>query len=167
MTDAAIRPVTPADAAAIADIYNHYVTDSIVTFEEAPVTAQEMAGRIAAVTARYPWLVAARDGAILGYSYAARFHDRAGYRHTVSTTVYLDRHLLGQGLGAALYGALLGRLPALGVHAAIGTISWPNPASVALHEKMGFTTVGRLPQIGFKFGNWIDVVYLHRTFDAP
>ena len=108
-----------------------------------------------------------RDGAILGYSYAARFHDRAGYRHTVSTTVYLDRHLLGQGLGAALYGALLDRLPALGVHAAIGTISWPNPASVALHEKMGFTTVGRLPQIGFKFGNWIDVVYLHRTFDAP
>jgi len=128
MTEVAIRPVATADAAAIADIYNHYVTDSIVTFEDAPVTADAMAGRIATVAAAYPWLVAVRDGAILGYAYAARFHDRAGYRHTVSTTVYLDRHVLGQGLGAALYGALLGRLPALGVHAAIGTISWPNPA---------------------------------------
>ena len=162
-----IRHVTPGDAGAIAAIYNHYVTGSVVTFEESPVTAEDMATRIAAVTMSHPWLVAEKDGAMVGYAYAGKYHARAAYRHTVETTIYLDHRCHGRGLGTALYRALLERLPGLGIHAAIGSISLPNPASIALHEKMGFALVGRFPQIGFKFGQWIDVVYLHRTFGAP
>ena len=162
-----IRDVTPGDAVAIAAIYNHYITNSVVTFEETLVTADDMASRIATVTASHPWLVAQQDGAVIGYAYAGKYHARAAYRHTVETTVYLDHRHHGRGLGTALLRALLERLPKLGVHAAIGSISLPNPASIALHEKMGFTLVGRFPQIGFKFGQWIDVVYLHRVFGTP
>jgi phosphinothricin acetyltransferase len=159
-----IRPVAPGDAAAIAAIYNHYVRETIVTFEEAEVTAGEMAGRIAAVTAQYPWLVLEQGGAPRGYAYAGRYHARAAYRHTVETTVYLDHASHRRGHGRALYQALLERLPGLGVHVAIASISVPNPASIGLHQALGFRPVGHFPQIGLKFGNWIDVVYMHRQF---
>jgi phosphinothricin acetyltransferase len=167
MAELAIRPVTPQDAAAIADIYNHYIRESTFTFEEAAVTADEMAGRIAAMTAHYPWLVGEAEGALIGYAYARKYHERAAYRHTVETTIYLNDRCHRRGYGRVLYGALLEKLPALGVHCAIGSISFPNPGSIGLHEAMGFVKVGHFPQIGFKFGHWIDVVYLHRFFGTP
>jgi phosphinothricin acetyltransferase len=167
MSALTIRPVRAEDAGAIAAIYNHYVRGSIVTFEETDVTAGDMAGRIGAITASYPWLVGEVDGAVVGYSYARKYHERAAYRHTVETTIYLGHDQHRKGYGRALYGALLNRLPALGVHSAIGSISWPNPGSVGLHEALGFVKVGHFPQIGFKGGRWIDVVYLHRFFEAP
>jgi L-amino acid N-acyltransferase YncA len=162
-----IRDAVPADAAFIAAIYNHYIRNTVVTFEETEITASDMESRMTAVTASYPWLVGEAEGQVIGYAYARKYHERAAYRHTVETGIYLDHRHHGRGFGRALYEKLLALLPARNIHVAIGSISPPNPASVALHEKMGFVQVGRFPQIGFKFGQWIDVVYWHRTFDIP
>ena len=162
-----IRSVTSGDAAAIAAIYHPYIRATPGSFEEEDVTAEVMAGRIAAATAHYPWLVLELGDRVIGYAYARKYHERAAYRHTVETAIYLHAGLHRQGYGRLLYGALLAQLPALGVRSAIGGISWPNPGSIGLHEAMGFVKVGHFPQIGFKFGDWIDVVYLQKCFETP
>jgi phosphinothricin acetyltransferase len=156
----AIRIARPGDAEAIAAIYNHYVETSTVTFELAAVDAQAMAARMAEVASHgLPWLVAEQDGAVFGYAYAGRWRSREGYRHSVETSIYLAPGATGRGLGATLYGKLLDLLPALGVHAVIGGVALPNPASEALHERFGFEPVARFREVGRKFGRWIDVAY--------
>jgi len=154
-----IRMVTAADAAAICAIYNHYVTDTIVTFEEQPVAASEMQSRIRAVLEKLPWLVLERDGDIAGYAYASPWKTRIGYRFAVESSIYLAPAQVGCGLGAALYRSLLDVLRVRDIHCVIGGAALPNPASVALHEKLGFTQVAHFRENGFKFGRWIDVVY--------
>jgi L-amino acid N-acyltransferase YncA len=160
VTRAIIRAATSADALSIAAIYNHYVADTRITFEEEPVPAQGMAARIAEVQAQdLPWLVAELDGAVVGYSYANRWKARSAYRFSVETTIYLKPGSEGRGLGKQLYGALLELLKITRVHAAIGGAALPNPASVALHESLGFEHVGTFRQVGFKHGRWVDVAY--------
>jgi phosphinothricin acetyltransferase len=154
-----IRAATAADAAAIATIYNHYIKNTTVTFEEASLGAIEMAQRIAAVSADYPWLVRERDARILGYAYAARFHARSAYRFTVETTVYVANDTHRARIGTELYGSLLDRLRAQKLHRALGVIALPNEASVGLHEKFGFRKVGEFEEVGWKFGRWINVGY--------
>lgn len=154
-----IRAAASSDAASIASIYNHYIEQTIVTFEETPVTAAVIAERIEAVSADYPWLVDERDGVVVGYSYAARWHERCSYRLSAETTVYVDTDRRGLGAGAALYGALIEELRRHGYHTAVGGIALPNPASVALHEKLGFRKVAHFAEIGRKFDRWIDVGY--------
>jgi phosphinothricin acetyltransferase len=161
---AVIRPVAPSDAAAIAIIYNHYVLNTIVTFEEAPVDAAKIARRIDEIRASYPWLVAIEDDRVVGYGYAGKWKGRCAYRHTVESTVYLAPDAFGRGLGTSLYAALLEDLPLRNVHAVIGGIALPNPASVALHEKFGFRKSGEFKEVGRKFGRWIDVGYWQLTF---
>ena len=161
---ARIRHAEPKDAVRIASLYNHYVRNSIVTFEEDDVSPQDMAGRIAAITASFPWLVMEEDGTLAGYAYARKYHERAAYRHTVETAVYVDHTRHARGLGTELYRNLLDRLPALGIHAAIGLISIPNPESIALHEKCGFKKAGHVVEVGFKFGHWVDVGYWQKIF---
>lgn len=158
-----IRPATEADAAAIAGIYDHYVRRTAVTFEEEPVPADEIAARIGRVVAAgLPYLVLEHDGRVSGYAYAGGWHARSAYRFAVETTIYLDASCVRGGLGTRLYTALLERLAPLGLHTAIGVITIPNPASVALHEKLGFRPSGRLQEVGFKQGRWIDVGYWQR-----
>ena len=152
-----IRNVTPDDAPAIADIYNHYIAHSIATFEEAALTNEAMAARIDGIAANYPYLVMTEESRICGYAYANRWQERSAYRHTVIATVYLAPDLCGRGFGTTLYGALLERLKPY--HAIVGGISLPNDASVALHEKLGFKKVAHFREVGFKFGQWIDVGY--------
>jgi L-amino acid N-acyltransferase YncA len=154
-----IRSCTAADAAQICSIYNHYVLETVVTFEEAPVQIQDMAGRIIDVTSRHPWLVYELDGEICGYAYAAPWKQRSAYRHSVESTVYLAPRKVGRGIGTALYVALLSALRTQGVHTAVGGISLPNKASVALHEKLGFIKIGHFTEIGWKFQRWVDVGY--------
>jgi L-amino acid N-acyltransferase YncA len=154
-----IRPATPADADAIGAIYNPYVTGTVITFEETPVAAAEMAARIATLTGTHPWLVHEDAGQIQGYAYAGPWRTRAAYRHAVETTVYLDAAQSGRGLGSALYDALLAQLRHRGFHCAMGGIALPNPASVALHEKMGFRKVAHFSEVGWKQNRWIDVGY--------
>jgi L-amino acid N-acyltransferase YncA len=157
---AVIRPALAADAAALARIYNPYIRDTIITFEEEPVDAAAMAGRVdEAAVAALPWLVAEADGVVLGYAYASKWKGRCAYRHSVESTVYLDPAQTGRGLGGLLYGALIDRLRVRSTHAVIGGIALPNDASVALHEKLGFRKVAQFPEVGFKFGRWIDVGY--------
>jgi L-amino acid N-acyltransferase YncA len=154
-----IRTGIAADAPAICEIYNGYVRDTVITFEEAPVAAAEMARRIEDVTARLPWLVAEEQGAVLGYAYAAPWRVRSAYRFSVETTVYIAPDHLQRGVGTALYRELLAALRKREIHCAVGSIALPNEASVALHEKHGFKKVGQLVEIGYKFGQWVDVGY--------
>lgn len=158
-----VRPATSADAPAVAAIYNHYVAETVVTFEEEPVAGEEMARRMGEVfNADLPWLVAERAGAVVGYAYATRWRTRSGYRYSVEITVYLEPSCVGQGIGTLLYAGLFARLESLGLHAVIGGIALPNAGSVALHEKFGLAQVAHFRETGFKFGRWIDVGYWER-----
>jgi L-amino acid N-acyltransferase YncA len=160
-----VRAVSAGDAAAIAGIYNHYIQTSVITFEEQTLSDADMAQRIADVQALgLPWLVAEKDGLILGYAYATRWKPRTAYRYSVEITVYMAPGSAGKGLGTALYAELFRQLRALGVHAAVGGIALPNDASVALHEKVGMKKIGEFEQIGFKQGRWLNVGYWQIIF---
>jgi len=152
-----IRLAGEADAAAVQAIYAPYVRDTAISFETEPPTVEEVGRRIRSVLEHAPWLVCERDGAVLGYAYAGRFHARAAYRWSVELTVYVDRAQQRNGLGLALYTALLDGLRLQGFRLAIGSITVPNPASVGLHERLGFRPAALLPAIGFKHGRWHDV----------
>ena len=157
------RDCVPRDAPAICAIYNPYVAQATVTFEEVAVSTRQMKRRIVEVTRRLPWIVCEHNGAVLGYAYATAWKPRSAYRHSVETTIYLDRNLTGRGIGTELYRTLLARLSELDVHCVVGGIALPNAASVALHEKLGFVKVAQFRQIGLKFGQWIDVGYWQLT----
>ena len=154
-----IRVATTRDAEAICAIYNSYVTGSTITFEEVPVAVEEMQRRMAEVTTTLPWLVSESEGRVVGYAYATKWRVRSAYRFSVETTVYLDEAFCGRGIGRALYSNLIEKLRAAGIHRAIGGVALPNPASIALHEKLGFKKVAHFSEVGFKFGRWIDVAY--------
>lgn len=154
-----IRPYRDGDEVAVADIYRHYILNTTVTFEEAPLTPQAMRERIlGCVNAGHPWLVyEGDDSAVHGYAYAGPHHHRAAYRHTLESSIYLRHGQQGMGLGRALYNALLDHLGQTTCHVVLGKIALPNPASVALHHALGFKQVGLLHEVGFKFGQWIDI----------
>jgi L-amino acid N-acyltransferase YncA len=155
-----VRAACAHDANALARIYNHYIRETVVTFEEAPIDAATMAARLQETAASaLPWLVVEYAGAVAGYAYASKWKGRCAYRHSVESTVYLDAAQTGRGLGTQLYTALLDVLRARTLHAVIGGIALPNAASVALHEKLGFRKVAHFEEVGFKFGRWIDVGY--------
>lgn len=163
MNEASIRDAVAGDAAAIAAIYNHFVLHSTVTFEEQAVDAEEFARRIATIyAAGLPWLVRESADGIVAYAYATPWRARSAYRFSVEVTVYVADGHHGQGHGRALYTALFDRLRAQGKHAVLAGVTLPNAASVALHEAMGMVKVAHLPEVGFKFGRWLDVGYWHR-----
>ena len=165
-----VRDAAPADADTIVRIYNYYISETVVTFEEERLDVAEMARRIANVQALgLPWLVAESDGSVVGYAYGTKWHMRHGYRFSAEVTVYLAPDQGGKGFGAALYAELLDRLRALGYRSAIGGIALPNDASVALHEKFGFKKVAHYERIGVKFDQWLDVGYwqCHLQQDTP
>jgi L-amino acid N-acyltransferase YncA len=164
--DVTIRDAAPDDAGALAAIYNHYILNTIVTFEETPIEAAEMARRVRAVQdASLPWLLAEGDGRVTGYAYAGPWKPRVGYRFTVEISAYLDPDAGGRGLGSALYTRLFERLQDRGIRCIIGGIALPNDASVALHEKFGMRKVAHFERNGIKFGRWIDVGYWQRVIE--
>jgi phosphinothricin acetyltransferase len=153
-----IRHADPSrDAAACAAIYEPFVRDTAVSFEEEPPSEAEFAARIERLSARYPWLVADADGSVAGYAYAAPHRERASYRWAADTTVYIADGWRGQGVGRTLYGELLQLLVRQGIQVACAGITLPNDASVALHERCGFELVGVHRRIGWKLGAWHDV----------
>ncbi|MDF3822492.1 GNAT family N-acetyltransferase, partial [Leptospira sp. 96542] len=146
-----IRSAHPADAEAIVGIYNHYVANTTVSFEEQPVSVEEMRRRIDAIQAAgLPWLVLEEAEQLLGYAYAGKWKERSAYRYSVETSVYLQHGSQARGLGSRLYEALFSALTERGIHAAMGGIVLPNEASVRLHEKMGMKQVARFEQVGYK-----------------
>jgi phosphinothricin acetyltransferase len=153
-----IRHADPAlDAAQCAAIYAPYVSDSVISLEEQPPDAGEMADRIEGISARYPWLVAEEGGAIAAYAYASQHRDRAGYRWAAEVAVYVGDGHKRKGVGRALYRSLLALLARQGVRRVCAGIGLPNDASVALHESCGFQLVGIYRGIGWKRGAWWDV----------
>ncbi|WP_017712980.1 GNAT family N-acetyltransferase [Prochlorothrix hollandica] len=155
-----IREATPQDAIAICRIYNPYILQTTITFEESPVIPQDMEGRIRDIQERgLPWLVWEEGGEVLGYAYARPWQTRSAYRHTLESSIYIDRAAQGRGIGRSLYVELLQRLRDQGMHVVVGCIALPNPSSALLHQKLGFQKVGLFPEVGLKFNQWIDVEY--------
>ncbi len=159
-----IRPAAAADADGIAAVYAPYVTDTVISFEDVPPSAQEMAGRVARSLS---WLVAVEAGSVVGFAYAWPHRDRAAYRWSVDVSVYLAPAVCGRGLGRALYGRLLPELRGRGFVNAYAGVTLPNPASIRLHEAWGFVQVARYPHVGFKAGAWHDVGWWALTLADP
>ncbi|MFI8620386.1 MAG: N-acetyltransferase family protein [Marinomonas sp.] len=156
-----IRKVKFSDVEQITAIYNFYVENTQVTFEEECATPDEMHSRVEKVIQRdLPWLVLENEeGEVLGYAYASPWHNRSAYRFTVEATVYLMPEVQGQGYGTILYEALLALLHKKDIKSVLGVIALPNEASIALHEALGFEKVGEFAEVGFKFQQWISVGY--------
>jgi phosphinothricin acetyltransferase len=154
-----IRPVRAEDAREICAIYNHYIKNTVITFEEELLEAPEMERRIAAISAKYPWLVHEENGEIIGYAYANSYRDRSAYRYAAELSIYLKEERQGEGIGSALFGRLLSELKETKLHALVSAITLPNERSIALQEKFGFKEIARFAEIGFKFGKWLEVGY--------
>ena len=154
-----IRNVQLSDAASIANIYNHYILNTIVTFEEVAIATEEMEKRISTTFPELPWFVFEKNKKVIGYAYASRWKDRAGYRFSYEISVYLKDGAQGQGVGTKLYAELIERLIENGAKNIIGGVALPNPVSIRLHEKFGFKKVAHYEKIGVKFGKWLDVAY--------
>lgn len=153
-----IRDADPArDAAACAAIYAPHVEGSPVSFEEQAPDAREMAARIERYSASHAWLVAEREGRVVGYAYATAFNERPAYRWSASVSVYVGAEAQGAGVGRALYEALFANLRERGFRMACAGITLPNEASTGLHESLGFEQVGINREIGWKQGAWRDV----------
>ena len=151
-----IRLARADDAVQVAAIYRPVVLDTIISFEVEPPSADEMRARIEKTLATFPWLVFERDGAVAGYAYASRHRERSAYQWSVDVSCYVSEDARGRGVGAALYRALLRILARQGFRMAFAGIALPNPASVRLHESVGFTPVGVYREAGYKFGAWHD-----------
>lgn len=158
--DIDVRPVSDADAGSVTRIYNHYVANTVVTFETEPVESINMLDRIReARTAGLPWIVAESPAGVIGFAYASNWKGRCAYRFSVESTIYLDAGQTGRGRGSLLYLQLIDEIRAISMHSVIGGISLPNEASVRLHEKLGFKKIGQFDEVGYKFDRWIDVGY--------
>jgi phosphinothricin acetyltransferase len=155
-----IRDAEKGDSDAIAHLYNHYIENTAISFEEKPVSGAVIQQRIESVqSAGLPWIVAVEDDTVMGYAYATKWKERSAYRFAVESSVYLAKQAHGRGLGASLDETLFAKLRESGIQTVIGGITLPNPASVALHEKMGMKKVAQFEKVGFKFGQWHDVGY--------
>lgn len=155
--DIEIRPVRPEDMAALTRLYNYYVSHTAITFETAEITIEEMARRMADITQDYPYLVCELHGQPVGYAYAHRWKPRTAYAHTAEVTIYLDHTAVGRGLGHRLLDRLIAECRHTDIHVLVACITQGNEASIALHRKMGFTTISTFHEVGIKFGQWLDV----------
>ena len=147
---------TVGDAERIAEIYNWYILNTIITFETDVVSPQEMTKRIQEKTIKHDWLVGEVNQEVIGYAYYGPFRTRAAYNHTVESTIYLSQESMGKGFGRTLYAKLIESVKGHGFREVIGVIALPNPQSIALHRAMGFAEVGVLKRVGYKFGRDID-----------
>ena len=154
-----MRAASPADAGAMAAIYNWYIENSVCTFEEQALADAEMGERVAAASAGSPWVVLEQDGIVQGYAYASVWKARAAYGRTREVTVYLHRDAHGRGYGKRLYRYLIDEIRKEPIHSLIASIALPNAGSIALHESLGFVKVGQFAELGHKFGEFVDVGY--------
>jgi L-amino acid N-acyltransferase YncA len=163
--DLLIRPSRDDDIAAITAIYAHHVLHGVASFEEVPPAEDEMARRRATLVARdLPYLVAERDGRVVGYCYAGPYRARIGYRFSVEDSIYIDQTEVGRGIGRALLAQVIEHSAALGYRQMVAVIGGSETLpSINLHKSLGFTHVGVLSGIGFKFGRWVDSVLMQRA----
>jgi len=157
-----VRQAIPADAGAIADIWNGYIRDTAVTFTDIEKTAPEVAADIAARQQDGLYLVAEEGGVVLGFATAGAFRGGPGYRHTLEITVHVAPNARGRGAGRALVTALEDAARKAGAHVLVAGVSGENPDAVAFHARLGFSEVGCMPQVGQKFGRWMDLVLMQK-----
>jgi L-amino acid N-acyltransferase YncA len=156
------REAICSDAKMIAEIYNYYILNTIITFELDPITPQEILNRMEKYKEVGPYLVYEADGDAIGYAYVSKFRERKAYENSVESTIYLKNGFGGKGTGFKLYSELLSQVSAK-YHAIISGIALPNAASIRLHEKCGFKKVGHFSEVGNKFGKWIDVGFWQKS----
>jgi L-amino acid N-acyltransferase YncA len=161
-----LRDAEPRDIPDMREIYNHYVANSTVTFDEDALTLAEMRAKYKHVAdLKYPWLVAVSpSGNVLGYAYVTPWKPKAAYRFTVENSIYLGPASTGKGLGAALMKELLARSKAAGVKEVLAVIADRGAeASIALHLRFGFKEIGHMGRVGFKFGRWLGTVLMQKS----
>ncbi len=163
-----VRPARDADLQALTDIYNHYVRETPITFDVEPFTLAQRRMWLDSfgLAGRYRCLVAVKDGTVIGWASSHRYNERAAYDTTVLTSVYLAPDMTGQGIGRRLYAALFEALAGEDLHRAVGRITVPNEASVALHQGMGFERAGLYREVGRKFGRFWDVATYLKAIPA-
>jgi phosphinothricin acetyltransferase len=159
MIGKSIRPVKVEDIKSICGIYNYYVENTNISFEEQAVSEAEMERRVRTVMQEHSWLVCEIDGEVAGYAYAGKWKDRSAYRFTLEDTVYVKNGLAGKGVGKALLGNLIAEMRKEGKHVAMAVIALPNERSIRLHESFGFKKAAHFKEVGFKNNQWIDVGY--------
>jgi L-amino acid N-acyltransferase YncA len=161
-----LRDAEPRDIPDMREIYNHYVANSTVTFDEDALTLAEMRKKYKIVAdLKYPWLVAVSPrGVVLGYAFVTPYRAKAAYRFTVENSIYLGPASTGKGLGSALMKELLSRAKKAGVKEVVAVIADRGAdASIALHERFGFKEIGHMGKVGFKFGRWLGTVLMQRS----
>ena len=152
-----IRKVTLEDAEAIQEIYNYYILNSIVTFDEEVKTLDEIKYKITDTIEKYPWFVLIENETLIAFTYANQWKDKSAYNQSIEGTIYIKNKYEGKGIGTTLYTYLINYLKSNGYHSILGVISLPNDSSVALHEKLEFEKVAHFKEIGKKFNRQIDV----------
>ncbi len=160
-----IRLATESDLAAINDIYNHYVLHSTCTYQEEPETPDGRRQWFRHHDDQHPVIVAETGGRVAGWGSLSAYHARSAFRRTVENSVYVHHQHHRRGIGARLLQELIVRARRLGHHAIIAGINADQAASVALHAKFHFEPAGHLRQVGFKFGHWLDLVYMELILD--
>jgi phosphinothricin acetyltransferase len=160
-----VRDAAPDDLTAVTEIYAHYVERTMATFEISPPDRRDWSQRYwTAAAAGLPFLVAEIDGTVAGYAFGSRWKLRAAYRQTVEDSIYVAPWATGNGIGTALLSALITDCAAAGVRELIAVIvDTGDPASLALHRRHGFREIGRLTEVGFKQGHWLDTILLQRS----
>lgn len=163
-----IRLVTPEDAESVAAIYAPIVLKTTISFEWDPPSAEDFRARMTKTLVKYPWFVAIDESEkVAGFVYASGHRDPPSYQWSVNTSVFIREDARGQGVGTALYAELFKQLVSLGYYRAFAGVALPNPASVALHESLGFRPVGVYEGVGFKFGAWRDVGWWQKELQTP
>lgn len=154
------------DAEAVLSIYAPYILTTPVTFETQVPSVSEFAGRIESISGEFPYLLLFINSELAGYAYAHRQAERAAFAWNAELSVYLRMDLRGKGLGRPLYQLLMDLLKMQGYVNVYGVITGSNAGSIAMHEKMGFTLIGRHEKTGFKFNEWHDTVWMHKRIGA-
>lgn len=161
-----LRPAVPADIPSIREIYNYYVKNSTVTFDEKPLALSTLRAKLTrADRGGYPFIVAvSRTGEILGFAYVLPWKDKSAYRFTVENSIYLGPAATGKGVGKALMAELLTRAKAAGVKEVVAVIADRGAeASIGLHEAFGFKETGRMGRVGYKFDRWLGTVLMQKS----
>lgn len=162
-----VRPVKETDISEILEIYVPFISNTAITFENTKPDFEEFKARVMGIFEQYPFYVIAGDKEVLGYAYASRHREREAYRWIVETSVYIKSGSHGKGLGKLLYSKLLEELTLRQFTLAYGIITLPNPGSVTLHEKCGFTEMVVHKNAGWKLNSWHDVLWMKKTLNKP
>lgn len=162
-----IRDAGVADLEAITTIHNHAVVHTTAIWNEDPVDVDDRAAWLGERSCDgFPVIVAVDETGVLGYAAYGRWRPHSGFRHTVEHSVYVRADAQGRGVGRRLLTALIERARAQGIHVMVAAVESGNTASIALHERLGFVETGRMPQVGAKFGRWLDLSFLQLTLDG-